>query len=158
MTQKEKFKTGNYIRVAKSRTYSNIPFEKLDNDDNYWLEREFEYFFIHKKHKDILDAYLLDNSVEIEQCSNGDWYEININPYYDAFIRFYDENNEYRLKQKIETIQAPNSKTHKEEYKCTEFEMSFINEKGRKITIKQPDLNDTVWDIVISTDQLKDKQ
>jgi len=133
MTQKEKFETGKYIRVAKSRTFNNIPFEKLDNDDNYWLEREFEYFFIHKNHEDILDSYLLDNDVEIEQCSNGDWYEININPYYDAFIRFYDENNEYRLKHSfeeqlinevigngVETIQAPNSdiKFIKPEFEC----------------------------------------
>lgn len=125
---KEKIETDEYIKIEESRlgvsTYRTI--DNLNELQPFYSKLHL----IHKKHKAILDAYLLDNSVKIEQCSNGDWYEININPYYDAFIRFYNENNQYRLKQKKEfnfiehnmpeTIQAQNSdkKFLKPEFEC----------------------------------------
>lgn len=56
----------------------------------------YEVKHIHKKHATILDAYLLDNGVEIELIAHDtkDWIKD-----YD-FIVNYEEDDEYRLKEK----------------------------------------------------------
>lgn len=72
----------NYITVAKS---INPPY--------HWFILSNE---INEKHKDILDAYLKDNSVEIEDYSNFCKSWLNS----DDFIKYYNENNKYRLKPK----------------------------------------------------------
>jgi len=55
---------------------------------------------IHKKHKDILDAYLADNSVEIEILFDGAYLQQKDG----SFIQYYGETFEYRLKPKKKTV------------------------------------------------------
>jgi len=98
----EKYASGNYIALAYSTHH---------NKKNYWYpshpsRSDFRTFnkpkLIHKNHKDILDAYLADNSAEIEiRCRdiNTEWEWIDTN-----FINNYDEAFEYRLKSKKKTI------------------------------------------------------
>lgn len=109
---------------------------------------------IHKKHKDILDAYLEDSEVEIEyNHSMPDRWKMEFN-----FIEEYRDTYEYRLKQtkpqtiikefidsnfeKPQTIKAPNSDVEflKPEFECeilkyveteeTERFIGYINNNG----------------------------
>ena len=96
---KEKYASGDYICI----------FKNIDITANLWyIENNPEwissnhYKLIHKKHKDILEAYLVDNNVEIEyvqgiQVGTGfkDWTTDK------CFIEDYLENAEYRIKPEI---------------------------------------------------------
>lgn len=89
---------------------------------------------IHKKHKAILDAYLLDNEVSIEAKYDTQLKDNDNNNIYewlkvDDFIADYRDNLDYRLKEP-ETIQAPNSKP---KYKKGDF-VSINNEDYFTIT------------------------
>lgn len=88
---------------------------------------------IHKKHKAILEAYLLDNEVQIECRFADSWLLVDRD-----FIESYCENNEYRLKRIIpdtnmdepQTIKAPNSDL---EYLKPEFECELLREINLKV-------------------------
>ncbi len=96
---KEKYASGDYICI----------FKNIDITANLWyIENNPEwissnhYKLIHKKHKDILEAYLVDNNVEIEyvqgiQVGTGfkDWTTDK------CFIEDYLENAEYHIKPEI---------------------------------------------------------
>lgn len=91
---KEKYNSGDYICIAKLHKHHNWELPKVFK----WNQYNY-YKLIHKKHKEILDAYLADNSVEIEyefdeetHCNAG-WYIV------DDFIDTYKEHRNYRLKQ-----------------------------------------------------------
>lgn len=94
---KEKYESGKYICIYKEYIH-------LEDKHNYcWHIKENplftnigEYKLIHKKHKEILDAYLADNSVEIE-FSYGDAIVWDIQ---EDFISRYNEKKHYRLKLK----------------------------------------------------------
>lgn len=96
---KEKYESGKYICIYKEYIH-------LEDKHNYcWHIKENplftnigEYKLIHKKHKEILDAYLADNSVEIE-FSYGDAIVWDIQ---EDFISRYTEKKHYRLKPKQE--------------------------------------------------------
>lgn len=101
---KEKYATGGYILLSLScvskKRYS------LVNTPPFWdLEAKY-YKLIHKKHKDILDAYLADNDVEIEILGNdfyAEWADL-YDVYTGNFIDSYNEDFEYRLKSKKKTV------------------------------------------------------
>lgn len=87
----KKYKNGDYIGVCKGV------------DGKWILSNVFVLGFspslIHKKHKDILDAYLKDNNVEIEGgYINGDNKLVYQLVELD-WILAYNETLEYRLKQ-----------------------------------------------------------
>ncbi len=90
---KEKYKGGEYVLIVPEyRTNEWIVVNNPDWDcDNYRL--------IHKKHKDILDAYLANNNVEIEFNYGYDLWEKDL-----YFIEKYNETFEYRLKPKKKTV------------------------------------------------------
>jgi hypothetical protein len=92
---KEKYATGNYIGVWNNKF--NPPYKwVLAGDSNDSLLDHSQYKLIHIKHKPILDAYLADNSVEIELHSKDNlWFPTN-------FIDKYDEDFNYRLKPQIQ--------------------------------------------------------
>ncbi len=58
---KEKYLSGDYICVVENRFGSKGYFVK-ENDE---FKENWNYTLIHKKHKDILEVYLKDNSAEI---------------------------------------------------------------------------------------------
>lgn len=88
---KELYELGNHICISRI-------FEKYQVNHCPIFSKNGSYKLIHKKHKDILDAYLADNSVEIES-----FYMTWLNE--DNFIGKYNEDFEYRLKPKKKTVQ-----------------------------------------------------
>lgn len=87
---KEKFESGDYVLIRNDGEWYRIiepNWRHITKDDILKL--------IHKKHKKELDAWLEDNSVEIEYryLSKTIWSDIG------EFIESYNENGEYRLKQ-----------------------------------------------------------
>lgn len=88
---KEKYESRDYIIVVRNNM-TDFRWAKLNRMPS-WIQGA-DYKLIHKKHKDILDAYLADNSVEIEYHIERDLWAIDKN-----FIDKYKEDCEYRLKQ-----------------------------------------------------------
>lgn len=89
---KEKYASGDYIAVSP-------------DSDNLWYRNSNpdwsgSYKLIHKRHKDILDAYLSDDNVEILAKETG-IKELQI---VTNFIESYNEDFDYRLKPKKKTI------------------------------------------------------
>lgn len=101
MNLEEKYKSGKYIFMYKT---SGMGWQEYTNAR---LSLGIRYKLIHKKHKHILDAYLEDNSVDIE-IPTGGWHTIGCD-----WIEGYNENNEYRLNEK-----EPHDTTYKEGYKA----------------------------------------
>lgn len=99
--KKEKYASGNYILLFYN---SDSWITKYITSWNY---TEDIYKLIHKKHKDILDAYLADNNVRIEfRDTNGSMKEFEhiSNCLKGNFIDSYNEDFQYRLKPKKKTI------------------------------------------------------
>lgn len=88
---KEKYKSGNYIGIFK------------DINNKWVLSNVFVNGFlpklIHKKDKDILYAYLKDNTINIEVVYSLDNSSNSVNVL--DFIESYDERLDYRLADKI---------------------------------------------------------
>lgn len=83
---KEKYDSGDYICIGFgefTRIIENCSFNNPKTS----------YRLIHKKHSYILDAWLKDNSVEIE------WFNVDGFCKCKYFIDSYNENYNYRLKQ-----------------------------------------------------------
>ncbi len=96
---KEKFKMGDYICLT-------IP-KFADKNLDYWMISEypnfrddFTYKLIHKKHKNILDAYLANNIEELFI-----WDDCKCEYPIDKFIEQYNENTKYSFNPKKLTIQ-----------------------------------------------------
>lgn len=88
-TMKEKYESGEYVWVHNFPKYRN-EWQICGEHVDYTQCKP-----IHKKHADILDAYLKNNSVEIEivgQCTNKGTPT--------RFIQDYQEHRNYRLKPK----------------------------------------------------------
>lgn len=142
------FNLGKHIFVIED--WLGIPrYRTCDNLNELLNIKKYERLIaFSKKHKDVLDAYLLDNSVNIEYLHDSmvgteNWCFANgtqegkteKNLTYD-FIKEYSEFNEYRLKpqrykaskeeikSKPQTIKAPNS--DEEFLKPKEFEVEFL--------------------------------
>lgn len=95
---KEKYASGKCICIFREAT--NDSWAKTVSTP-LWLSYN-TYKLIHKRHKELLDAYLADNSVKIEiKCrdNNAEWEWIDTD-----FIKNYNEDFEYRLKPKKKTI------------------------------------------------------
>lgn len=92
---KEKYGSGEYICIGR----------KL-GDPDWWLNKpidpkwydNWEYKLIHKKHRKVLDAWLKDNSVEIEIYISYNGYPYIWDDLHLHFIEDYDEQEQYRLK------------------------------------------------------------
>lgn len=131
------YKQGNHILVFRwNNTYNIEDSWTILNNPAFFNDERGDYVLINKKHKHILDAYLLDNDVEIDKY-------INIHEHYNTsnekfqwtkeneFISNYDENIKYRLLDIIEPfddskeyITVPNSdkKFLKPEFECVIYE------------------------------------
>lgn len=104
---KRKYESGNYILLWKA----NSKLETPSGVDSIWticvryVEKEYwDYKLIHNKHKDILEAYLKNPSVEIEtgvfapmtgETEPSKWVDLE-----KDFIEDYNEEFWYRLKVK----------------------------------------------------------
>lgn len=92
-TMKEKYKSGNYIAI----------YNAIGNNGSWYKTNivgncaENKYKLIHKKHTDILDVFLKDNSVKIEKAIAFDESNYNID---NNFIENYCEYDNYRIKEK----------------------------------------------------------
>lgn len=99
---KQKYKSRDYILIVKQNNFENLWYKFScigdDIEEDLELIQDKRAKLIHKKHEDILNAYLKDNNVEIEV------YEKMDNDYAlldKDFIVTYNENYLYRLKQKF---------------------------------------------------------
>ena len=89
---KEKYKTGEYILVRNKLSNK----EKFFIDDKFYYQIGIKIVLVSKKHKQILDAYIENNEVEIELNSKDDIWLVT------DFINKYNEDFDYRLKPKQE--------------------------------------------------------
>lgn len=90
---KEKYASGEYVLVTPSNEWVIVQNPQWDCHN---------YRLIHKKHEEILEAYLAGNGGMIEiKCKdiNAEWEWIDTD-----FIKNYDEAFEYRLKPQKKTI------------------------------------------------------
>ena len=113
---KEKYATGNHIMIRRDEPSAHEyifrteacrkhGFKVIENNwyiiepkETYIYYPLFEHKLIHKKHKDILDAYLADNNVEIEYNRHESGFELICGD----FIEHYDESLDYRLKPQMQ--------------------------------------------------------
>jgi hypothetical protein len=84
-TLKEKYETGNYICV-----FWNINEWMIANRPNWYIPLKRK--LIHIKHEEILNAYLYDNSIDIEVWGGEEYGLIR-----NEFIDTYDESCIYKL-------------------------------------------------------------
>ena len=87
---KEKYSTGNYIIVSGKHVIVEPNWECFDLQETY----------IHKKDKEVLEAFLRDSKIKIEYCMSHDIHSSVWDAFYLDFILDYDEDYEYRLKDK----------------------------------------------------------
>ena len=95
---KEKYASGEYVLVTPSNEWVIVENPQWDCHN---------YRLIHKKHKNILDAYLINNSISIEfRDTDGGMKEFEYisNCLKGSFIDSYNESFEYRLKHKKKTV------------------------------------------------------
>ena len=92
---KEKYESGNYIAIF-FHTGFNAWTTTVFNKPSFC--ELVKWKLIHNKHKDILYAYLKDNSVEIEYDDVG----VGWTDSWEDFIESYDERVDYKLKSKEE--------------------------------------------------------
>lgn len=93
----EKYATGEYICVVENRFGGTGYFIK-ENDE---FKENWNYKLIHKKHKEVLYAFLKDDTVEV--CTDA--YSDDAHVYYklseyfpnEDFIEFYNENYNYKI-------------------------------------------------------------
>lgn len=94
---KIKYATGNYTLLTPS--ICGDDWVIVQGTPNWDCDN---YILIHNKHKDIIEAYLKNHSVEIE-CTNYISKDADMETIWyleEDFIENYDENFEYRLKPK----------------------------------------------------------
>lgn len=153
-----------YIPKAKEKSELEVFKEKYASD-NYICIKRFPsgwamlvnstfgdllelYKLIHKKHESILDAYLLDSTVEIEYHNPNDykhtWAELN-------FIEYYNEEYTYNLKPQVEypifktTEGAVWKFTDKDTSHCVfSYDTEMINFKGNILSVNSP-----LWETVL---------
>lgn len=89
---KEKYATGDYIHVARLFGVWGIPRDPLE------FEMYSEHKLIHKKHKEVLNHYLLNGNKNIViNIFTGDGItETKLNKDWD-FIDYYNENSDYSI-------------------------------------------------------------
>lgn len=94
---KEKYETGNYIIIR----LNDNGYERkwIIQTDFYKGLNGIKFKLIHKKHKDILDAYLKDNTIDIEVVYSLDNSSNSVRVL--DFIESYDERLDYKLVDKI---------------------------------------------------------
>ena len=86
---KEKYANGDYICLF---FYQKMKVPKWTKTINPMFVKDHSYKLIHIKHKDILDAYLAYNSVEIQERSGSNWNTLT------DWFTYYTESRDYRLK------------------------------------------------------------
>lgn len=90
---KLKFSTGDYICIGNSWFDVDKWVKKLH--PSFKEKSIIEYKLIHKKHEDILNAYLKDKNVQIE----WKWTGFGFTYLEEDFLETYDETNHYRIKE-----------------------------------------------------------
>ena len=79
---KEKYATGDYIIIS----------------GKHWECFDLQEVYIHKKDKDVLEAFLKNENVEIEWYISHNGYPYIWDDFSLDFLRDYDEDCRYRLK------------------------------------------------------------
>lgn len=96
---KNKFETGNYICLCNLWLGVNkwiiADFPTFEERNSFKTDI-IGYKLIHKKHTDILDAYLKDDNVEIEYETNNGFGFTYLE---EDFLETYNEINQYRIKK-----------------------------------------------------------
>lgn len=117
---KDKYKSGDYICILTG--YDINGWVTTTAPQWYCDHKDDKYKLIHKKHKDILDAYLKDKNIDIEYFTN--YYDDN-NVWSTCvnFIDLYKESEDYRLKPKEE---YPIFKTNENNVIMIESKTNFI--------------------------------
>lgn len=91
----EKFETGDYICLGKKWLGVEV-WAKIKSPDTFYETPGFtDFTLIHKRHSDLLEAYLKDRSVEVERrtvLQEPKWMKV-------SFLETYDETNDYRIKE-----------------------------------------------------------
>lgn len=118
---KEKFASGDYICI------SHISDKWETNKCPAFIEIG-SYKLIHKKHKDVLDAYLFDNRVDIEVLFDSGYLQ----QIAEVFIDSYNENWEYRIKPKKKTVNI----------------IKFYSTKGKVLEMDKSKLTQTPKNII----------
>ncbi len=115
----EKFATGNYIAINNAK-HKEDRISRWIIDLNPSFNGYLAWKLIHNKHKNILDAYLENNKVEILYS-----YENDELIYVKEFIETYSEKVPYRLTDIIvsQFIKLPNTNIRflKPKFKCELF-------------------------------------
>lgn len=95
---KEKYATGNYICIYKNNEYMK---QWEVNIKPMW-NGVGEYRLIHKKHKDILNAWLKDNNVKIKWFNEKTqkWWSFTGN-FIEDYKEYIDSNTKKILKYKL---------------------------------------------------------
>lgn len=91
----EKYATNDYICISGKTKYQQTKWLVVSNPTQFSFGK---FILIHIKHKPILDAYLADNSVEIQEQSGESWNTLT------NFVNYYTESRNYRLAP-LRTIQ-----------------------------------------------------
>ena len=107
---KKKFDSGDYIRLYKTQSMSS--YCKVEKSKDLWksdkIEDEFgctyTYKLIHKKHEAVLNAWLLDDKLELFYISVSEDERALIKV--DDFIGDYDETYDYQSGDEIFTSKA----------------------------------------------------
>ncbi len=138
MEDNRKYSTGNYICLSRWKSSSPLALDgerfQINDKPTFDDYNVAEYKLIHKKHKYILDAYLLDNEVEIIKCftsgeSTGDT-AVKVKNFIDTYDEFATYNCLSLLDQPVlQTIKAPNSDV---EFLKPEFECEILHRIERQ--------------------------
>ena len=93
----EKYATGNYICVVDNRFGPKGYFIKEDDE----FKLNWNYALIHKKHEEVLKAFLEDSTIKIFTDAYSDYaheyYELADYFPTQNFIEFYNENYNYKI-------------------------------------------------------------
>lgn len=95
MNMKEMYDSGDWIALSRWHEYSKDKSNTakfLINRNPNFNDGTGEYKLIHKKHSEILDAYLADNDVYIDFMSADEWTYLRLD-----FIHGYSETYDYRI-------------------------------------------------------------
>lgn len=117
---KEKFESGNYIWLCKN---INTNWKVFNYKNDGVIPKVTNHKLIHKKHEDILNAYLKNNNVEIEvyERMDNDYGLMNVD-----FIKTYEERCLYRLKTEKEELEE--NSFNKFGFETPDFEGEILKE------------------------------
>lgn len=133
-TLKNKFESGNYLVMFKPKNGDNWHLSYRPNTLAW--RKDFDYELMHKKHEEVLQAYIKDRDIRIEfRWYDEDWMLLE-----GDFIENYDENMQLRLAEKpfqpftlnIEVNSLTNLKRLWNQFNINEVELKEVLLKSGK--------------------------